>query len=68
MSTRLLSLFIWSVLAGAPLAQAQEKPADPKGGEIVMFVGEVKIIPADRIHRIAVGNGPRKIAVQAVAR
>jgi pilus assembly protein CpaC len=57
MSTRLLSLFIWCALAAAPAAHAQEKLPDAKGGEIVMFVGEVKILTADKIHRIAVGNG-----------
>jgi pilus assembly protein CpaC len=57
MSTRLLSLFIWcAAIAGTPLAQAQEKLSDQKA-EIVMFVGEVKILSADKIYRIAVGNG-----------
>jgi pilus assembly protein CpaC len=56
MLTRLLPLFFFSFLACAS-ANAQDKPADTRSGEIVMFVGEVKILNVDRIHRIAVGNG-----------
>jgi pilus assembly protein CpaC len=57
MPKRLLSLLLWCFLAGAPAIHAQEKISDPRGGEIVMFVGEVKILQADKIQRIAVGNG-----------
>jgi pilus assembly protein CpaC len=56
MPKRLLPLLFWCFAACAPAAHAQDKPAD-RGGEIVMFVGEVKILQADKIHRIAVGNG-----------
>jgi pilus assembly protein CpaC len=37
--------------------QAQERLTDIKNNEILMFVGEVKILPAEKIQRIAVGNG-----------
>jgi pilus assembly protein CpaC len=56
MPKRLLPLLVLCFLAGSPAAQAQEK-IDPRNGEIVMYVGEVKILPIDKIQRIAVGNG-----------
>lgn len=41
----------WCLLvAGSAVAQ-------PASNEIFMFVGEVKILPVDRVSRIAVGNG-----------
>jgi len=56
MLKRLLPLFFWSLLACAT-AHAQDKATETKNTEIVMFVGEVKILNVDRIQRIAVGNG-----------
>ncbi len=57
MSKRLLTLSFWCLLAMAGIAHAQEKPAETRNSEILMFVGEVKTLNVDRIHRIAVGNG-----------
>ncbi len=57
MSKRLLILSFWCFLSCAGSAHAQEKPAETSAKEILMFVGEVKILGVERIHRIAVGNG-----------
>ncbi|GGI18505.1 type II and III secretion system protein family protein [Oxalicibacterium faecigallinarum] len=54
MFNRLITLCTLCFLAGS--AQAQEVLA-PHNTEIVMFVGEVKILPTGKINRIAVGNG-----------
>jgi pilus assembly protein CpaC len=54
---RLIALILWSLLALAGTAYAQESTSDAKSNEILMYVGEVKTIAADRIGRIAVGNG-----------
>ncbi|HEX2603826.1 MAG TPA: pilus assembly protein N-terminal domain-containing protein [Oxalicibacterium sp.] len=55
MLTRLVSVCLFSLMALAQTASAQE--ATQVGKDIVMFVGEVKTLPTTRIHRIAVGNG-----------
>jgi pilus assembly protein CpaC len=57
MRSRLHYLSLCGLLALAGMASAQDKPAPAKVNEIQMFVGEVKILPAERIQRIAVGNG-----------
>lgn len=54
---RLITLILWSLLALIGSAHAQESTPDAKSNEILMYVGEVKTIAADRISRIAVGNG-----------
>ena len=56
MLTRLFIACSFSLMALAGVASAQET-VQPRNNEIVMFVGEVKILPTTRIHRIAVGNG-----------
>lgn len=57
MFTRLLATCFWCFLAFSTALHAQENPAGTKNNEIIMFVGEVRTLPADRIQRIAVGNG-----------
>ncbi|MDO8305302.1 type II and III secretion system protein family protein [Herminiimonas sp.] len=57
MYTRLAILCFCSFLSFSPAASAQEGPSAQRNNEIVMYVGEVKILPVDKIHRIAVGNG-----------
>lgn len=57
MPTRLLIISLWFLLAITGIARAQDKPTDIKNNEILMFVGEVKILPVGKISRIAVGNG-----------
>lgn len=56
MFKRLLVTCLCFLTVAAPL-HAQEKLTDIKNNEILMFVGEVKILPATHIQRIAVGNG-----------
>lgn len=55
MRLRLFLLGLCSFLMFAGTSGAQENPA--RANEIHMFVGEVKILPVDRVHRVAVGNG-----------
>lgn len=55
MFNRLTTLFALCVIS-VGTAQAQQT-LSPFNNEIVMFVGEVKILPTNKIHRIAVGNG-----------
>ncbi len=56
MSNRFLAIFCCLfALAGAALAQ--DKASDARPHEILMFAGEVKTLPVDRVQRIAVGNG-----------
>ncbi|OGB27469.1 MAG: hypothetical protein A3I66_06175 [Burkholderiales bacterium RIFCSPLOWO2_02_FULL_57_36] len=57
MLIRPLIVLFWCFLGLSPIAYAQENLTETKNSEIQMFVGEVKILPAGRIHRIAVGNG-----------
>ncbi|MDB5764478.1 MAG: flp pilus assembly protein secretin CpaC [Herminiimonas sp.] len=57
MLTRLLIICSWCFLAFSGVVHAQDKPAETRSGEIQLFVGEVKILPVDKIQRIAVGNG-----------
>lgn len=57
MLTRPLIVLFWCFLGLSGAASAQGNLAEIKGNEIHMFVGEVKILAAERIHRIAVGNG-----------
>ncbi|MGZ5000886.1 MAG: type II and III secretion system protein family protein, partial [Methylomonas sp.] len=57
MHTRLVKLCLCGFLAIPGVLFAQEKPAETRINEIHMFVGEVKILPVDRVQRIAVGNG-----------
>lgn len=57
MLTRLAIACISSLLALSSANAAQEVVVPTKNNEIVMFVGEVKILPTGKIHRIAVGNG-----------
>jgi pilus assembly protein CpaC len=52
MPLRLLLISLWCSLALCGTAHAQDKP-----NEVVMFVGEMKILPVERVERIAVGNG-----------
>lgn len=33
------------------------RAADPESKELIMFQGEIKSIPATRVHRVAIGNG-----------
>lgn len=56
MFNRLTTLFILCAASAFGSAQAQQI-LSPQNAEIVMFVGEVKILPTGKIHRIAVGNG-----------
>ena len=56
MFNRLATLCVFSLLSVTSFVQAQQV-APPQHTEIVMFVGEVKILPTGRIQRIAVGNG-----------
>lgn len=56
MFNRLATLCVFSLLSVASFVQAQQV-VPPQHAEIVMFVGEVKILPTGRIQRIAVGNG-----------
>ncbi|HWT71946.1 MAG TPA: pilus assembly protein N-terminal domain-containing protein [Oxalicibacterium sp.] len=57
MLTRLVTACLFTLLAFTHTASAQEAASQPHNNEIVMFVGEVRILPTTRIHRIAVGNG-----------
>ncbi len=57
MLTRPLIVLFWCFLLISPTTSAQGNLTEIKGNEIHMFVGEVKILAAERIHRIAVGNG-----------
>jgi len=57
MLTRFVTVCLFSLLALARTVSAQETPPPSEGKQIIMFVGEVKILPTTRIHRIAVGNG-----------
>lgn len=56
MFNRLTTLFVLCAASAFGAAQAQQI-LSPQNAEIVMFVGEVKILPTGKIHRIAVGNG-----------
>lgn len=56
MFNRLVTLFVLCTASAFSSAQAQQI-LSPQNAEIVMFVGEVKILPTGKIHRIAVGNG-----------
>jgi pilus assembly protein CpaC len=57
MLTRLLAICFWCSLSFSGALHAQEHSTGTKNNEILMFVGEVKSIPAEKIQRIAVGNG-----------
>jgi pilus assembly protein CpaC len=57
MLTRLVIVCFVGFLSVARIASAQESSPQPRNNEIVMFVGEVKIVPTNKIYRIAVGNG-----------
>jgi len=57
MLTRLVTACFFTLLAFTQTVSAQEAASQPHNNEIVMFVGEVRILPTTRIHRIAVGNG-----------
>lgn len=41
----------------AKMAKAVHKPVEGPEQELVMFVGEIKSIPATKVHRVAIGNG-----------
>ncbi len=53
----ILRLSFGCLLAISGLAQAQQRLDPTPGKEILMFVGEVKILGVDNVRRIAVGNG-----------
>jgi pilus assembly protein CpaC len=57
MLTRFLIIFSWCLLAAPATLLAQDGQSQTKAQEIRMFVGEVKTLTADRITRVAVGNG-----------
>jgi len=57
MSNRFLA-FLCCLFTLAASAVAEDKAPDTgKSHEILMFVGEVRTLPVDRVQRIAVGNG-----------
>jgi pilus assembly protein CpaC len=57
MLTRLAKFSLFIVLSCSASLHAEENLSDVKNREILMYVGEVKTLSADRIQRIAVGNG-----------
>jgi len=54
---RIYSLILTGLLVLAGGVHAQQTAPEAKSNDILMYVGEVKTIAADRISRIAVGNG-----------
>lgn len=57
MLTRIATLFFFCALAMSQVARAQQAVNPHTNHEIIMFVGEVKMIPTGKVKRIAVGNG-----------
>tara|TARA_R110001599_G_scaffold159052_2_gene346289 strand:- start:103334 stop:104629 length:1296 start_codon:yes stop_codon:yes gene_type:complete len=57
MLTRIATLFFFCALAVSQVARAQQAVNPHANHEIIMFVGEVRMIPTGKVKRIAVGNG-----------
>lgn len=57
MLTRIATLFFFCAFAMSQVARAQQAVNPHSNHEIIMFVGEVKMIPTGKVKRIAVGNG-----------